>query len=408
MLLGETVERGGCLLIRTAASGGNRLLPLAYQVCEYDELDHSHDRPAGPGINKIINGVELDSLGREVAFFVYDTHPFDDFSGAGQAGKSSRIRADRVIHTALFRRPSQSVGVSFLTAVAQPSFDRDKFVGSEITTAAKNALLLLVQKVKNFKSAANLGLLDDTDASDPYGNEEMKLGNSPVALRIPAEDEIELLECNRPTDSADSFLGILDRDIAGAAGLSYYTLSGNYGATSYSSVRAAKLDEDAHIRPLQNWFSSRVALPVRRDFHRQAIALGLLKSVSARDYLKNPRRFSRFDAIGAGRDLLDPEAESNAAAGLLRTCLTTLKQQCAKKGLHWLRVLRQIALENHVLDVLDIALDLSKGQGGQTVGNTRSKSDQEAARAAESAPNNAPGRAASRTRQGAKKEGAKK
>jgi hypothetical protein len=48
----------------------------------------------------------------------------------------------------------------------------------------------------------------------------MKLGNSPVALRIPADDEIELLECNRPTDSADSFLNILDHDIAGAAGLS--------------------------------------------------------------------------------------------------------------------------------------------------------------------------------------------
>jgi capsid protein len=30
---GRNVERGGCLLIRTAASGGNRLLPLAYQVC---------------------------------------------------------------------------------------------------------------------------------------------------------------------------------------------------------------------------------------------------------------------------------------------------------------------------------------------------------------------------------------
>jgi hypothetical protein len=71
------------------------------------------------------------------------------------------------------------------------------------------------------------------------------------------------------------------------------------------------------------------------------------------------------------------------ATGMLRSCLSTLKSECARRGLHWIKVLRQIALENHVLDVLGIALDLSKGQGGQTVGNTRSKADQDAAQLAQ-------------------------
>jgi lambda family phage portal protein len=388
MICGENVERGGCLLIRTAVSGPNRLVPLCYQVVEYDELDHSHDRPASPGQNKIIQGIELDARGREVAFYIFDEHPFDDFSGAAQAGKSSRVSAERVIHTALFRRPSQSVGVNWVHACAQPSFDRDKFMGVEIQAAAKAALLLLIHKMKNPRAGANMGLADDGDGSDQFGNEEMKLGNSPVALRVQADDDVTLLESQRPTDSADSFLNILDHDTAGAAGISYYTLSGRYDQTSFSSVRAAKLDEDAHVRPLQNWFASRVALPVRREFHRQAIGLGLLKSVNADRYLANPRRFNRFDAIGAGRELLDPESETNAATGLLRSCLTTLKQQCARRGLHWIRVLRQIALENHVLDMLGIALDLSKGQGGQTIGNTRSKEDQQAAAQTAAAPKN--------------------
>jgi capsid protein len=178
--------------------------------------------------------------------------------------------------------------------------------------------------------------------------------------------------------------------------LAHATLTGRYDQVNFTSARAAKLDEDAHFRPLQNWAARLVALPSRREFHRQAIGLGLLKSVSASEYLKNQRKFDRFDAIGPGRDLLDPETETNAATGLLRSCLTTLKQSCARRGLHWIRVLRQVALENHVLDTLDIALDLSKGQGGQATGNTRSKADQEAAAATPPASKNTRSKGASK------------
>lgn len=405
ILLAECVERGGCLLLRSTVKGPDRIVPRAWQVIEYDQLDLSHDRPSGTdGQNKIVHGIELDAFGREVAYWVYDDHPYDDFAGAAIAGKSSRIAAERVIHVCLFKRPSQSVGMSWLHAVGQNNFDRDKFIGAELQSAAKAALLLLVHYMKNLRGGQNLGLLDDSDASDEYGNEEMKMGSSPLALRVGADDKVELIENTRPATGADEFLGILDHDTAGGVGLSYYSLTGRYDRTNYTSVRGALLAEDSHIRPLQNWFASTVALPIRRDFHRQAIALGKLKSVSAEQFLKNPRRYSRFDAIGAGRDLLDPEAETNAATGKLRACLTTLKQECARRGQHWIRVLRQVALENRLLELLDISLDLSKGQGGQVVGNTRSRRDQkDAAEAGDDGGKSAKSSKGSKPAKGAKK-----
>lgn len=377
MAISECVERGGCLLVRSSTSRPGQIVPMQYQIVEYDQLDLSHDRPGGPGQTKIVHGIEMDAAGRELAYHVYDDHPFDDFGGGTIAGKSSRISAERVIHLCLFRRPSQNVGVNWMHAIGQNAFDRDKFVGCELQKAAKAALLLLIHKVKNLRTAGTLGLADGDDASDEYGNEEMKMGASPMAVRIHADDDVELVEGDYPTSQADSFLSILDHDTAGAAGISYYTLTGRYDRTNYTSVRGALLAEDSHFRPLQQWFAGQVALPIRREFHRQAIALGKLKSVTAEQYLANKRRYNRFDAIGAGRELLDPEAETNAATGKLRCCLTTLKIECARRGLHWIRVLRQIALENRLLDVLEIALDLSKGQGGQTIGNTRSKRDQQ-------------------------------
>jgi hypothetical protein len=40
--------------------------------------------------------------------------------------------------------------------------------------------------------------------------------------------------------------------------------------------------------------------------------------------------------------------------------------------LHWIKVLRQMALENRLAKLLGVVLDFSKGQGGQVDGNTRS------------------------------------
>ena len=384
MLIGECVETGDVLLVRTQSNRPGRIVPLCYQIVERDQLDVTRDRPASEGHNKIVNGIELDAHGREVAFHIYDDHPFDDFTGQGTSGKSSRISASRVIHLCLFRRPSQSIGASWLHAIGQNNFDRDKFIGAEIQTAAKAALLLLVASMENLKNAGTLGLDDGECSTDANGNSEMKLGSSTMAFKVGPKDKVEIVESERPNPNAESFISILDHDTAAGTGISYYTLSGRYDKTNYTSVRGALLAEDSHIRPLQNWYAGKIALPIRRSFHRQAIALGKLKSVSPADFLDNMRRYNRFDAIGAGRELLDPEAETNAAQGKMRSCLTTLKEECAKRQKHWIKVLRQIQLENRLLDILKISLDLSKGQGGQVTGNTRSAGNRDKKDAKES------------------------
>lgn len=371
LAMSECVETGDAIIIRSHRPRRGTPITLAYQIIEREQLDLSKDRPAGPDQNKIINGIEIDKWGQEVAFHIYDAHPFDDFSGANTAGESSRVTADRVIHLYAFQRPSQSIGVNWLHAIGQNNFDRDKFIGAELQTAAKAALLLLVAHFKNLHSGS-LGLDDGLDSDDAYGNPELKLGSSPHAIAVTSEDKIELIETARPNDRLEPFMGVLDHDTAGGAGISYYTLSGRYDQTNFSSVRAAKLDEDLHIRPIQAWHASRLAIPIRRDFNRQAIAAGLIKSVSARDLKQSPERFQRFDAMGPGREYLDPEAEYAAAAGRCRSAFSTLKIECGRRGLHWIRVLRQIALENRVADLLKVVIDFSKGQGGQVEKSTRS------------------------------------
>lgn len=361
----ECVNVGDAIILRCQRSEPGRITPLCYQIIEREQLDTTQDRPARPGQNKIVNGVELDQTGREVAFHIFDAHPNDDFSPFASTTTSTRVLAERVFHICLFRRPSQSVGVSWLDAIGQSSFDRDKFIGAEIATAAKAALLALIVKREN-PYQGTLGLeTDDDSATDDYGNEEVRLGSSPIAAEVGVNEDVSMVESTRPTNTANNFIDILDHDIAGGGGISYYTLTGRFEKSNYTGFRGAMLMEDAHVRPLQNWFGARQVLPIRRAFNVQAAARGLYQTVTPKEFARDLRRYQRFDAIGSGRQLLDPLKETDAATAKLRSGLTTLKIECARQGLHWIKVLRQMAVEQRIAAALGVMLDYSKGEGGK-------------------------------------------
>jgi lambda family phage portal protein len=340
-------------------------VPLCYQLIEREQLDHSQDREQRGEQNKIVGGVEIDGTGRRVAYWIYDAHPDDIFGGVVHGlTKSTRVPASRVIDLCLWHRPSANIGATWLDAIGQKDFDRDQFLDAEIRAAAKGALLALIHKTKNPYASGILGMLDGEDDSDTYGNEEVKLGLSPLAVQVGVDEDVAMVESNRPTAQAGPFFKLLDRDIASGVGLSYYSLTGDYESTSYSSVRAAKLDEDIHIGTLQQWFALHVAVPMRREFNQLAVASGMIESMQPREFNRYPQRYQRFDAIGAGRDLLDPLKETDAAMARLRGGLTTLKLECAKRGLHWIKVLMQQAVELRIAKMYGVPLDWSKGQGG--------------------------------------------
>lgn len=368
---------GDALLLRCYRPGRDRITPLCYQVIEREQLDTGMDRPATAGQNKIVNGIELDSVGRPVAYHIFDAHPYDQHTASSGTFLSRPVPAARVLHLYLFNRPSQSCGISWLHAMAQSAFDRDKYLDCELRAAAKGALLAVVANLKN-PERATLGLSDDDDAADGYGNPEVVLGSDPLAVQLHEDEKVEVVESNRPNANAAPFISMIDHDLACASGLSYYRLTGRYESTSYTAVRGAHLDDDAHIKPLQGWFGRRLAVPIRREFNRGVAAAGLLRTVTPAEFERNYRQLQRFDAVGAGRDLLDPTAELDASVGKLRAGLSTLKDECGKRQRHWIRILRQKALENQVAGSFGVVLDFSKGQGGQVEKTTSSNAQRDA------------------------------
>ncbi len=373
LLMQESSTVGNGLLVRSFLKD-YKLVPLAFQIIEREQLDESQDRPATPTRNKIVGGIEFDASNRAVAYHIYLDHPHDFFgigqsallgAGAPLALGSRRVSvpAERVIDLASYHRPSASLGVTALDACGQTIWDRDSYMDSEIRSAALDAAFAFVAKLVDAEKSGALGFDDGEDDIDEHGNRQYKVGHSPIAATIGVDESLEMVRSTRPNKDAPAFIKLLDRDTAAAAGLSYYSATGDYESTNYTSAKGAKQDEDLHIRPQQNWFACHVALPVRKQFNAIAAANGLFQSLRPADFRQNTRTYQRFDAVGNGRDLIDPFKEGEARTTRLRTGLSTFKEECAKVGKHWIRVLMQIAVERKVADLFGVKLDFSKGGG---------------------------------------------
>lgn len=375
MLLGEAVVVGSGLMVRVFRRDfdpDKHVVPAAWQMFEREQLDQSKDRPASKGKNAIVGGIEFNRDNQAVRYHLFLDHPHDYFgisasslTGAGMpsslGGRSIEVDAERVIDLSLYDRPSSSLGHSWYDAIGQSMWDRDNYMGSTIQKAAIEAAFVLVAKLVNGeKYGGDWGFEDDLSDSDEYGNREFKLGRSPIAATIGTDEELEMVKATSPSSEPVPFIGLHDRDIAAGAGLSYYTVTGDYAGTNFSSTRAAKMDEDLDLSTLQQWFGSSVALPVRRTFNSLAVAGGMFRSIRPAEYRRNMRAYDRFDVIANGRDLLDPFKEGEARTARLRTGMSTFKEECARRNQHWIRVLMQMAIEQRVFQMFGVQPDWSK------------------------------------------------
>ena len=248
---------------------------------------------------------------------------------------------------------------------------RSERIAIERRLAAKGALLCMYAKLKN-PNPRGLGFADSTLNSD-----EISLGVDPVAAELMEDEEIKMVESERPNPEAEPFIRIVDRDLAAGTGvLSYYTLTGDYARTTYGSLKGAQNVEAAQVEPIQEWFGRSHCLPVRTRWNELAAAVGYFKNVSARQYVAERERFNRFDIIGPSRGILDPDRETSGTLKELRGMLTTLKYACARRNKHWLRVLRQCFLETTVTGALNLSPDFGEGGGGTAGRDTRRAIDE--------------------------------
>ena len=382
----QTIEHGEAIFLKCFDDTPGRSVPYCLQLLEAAQLDESKNEDWGTNRNRIVRGVELDRRNRPVAYWIFDAHPWDRYSG--WSSESTRIPAERVLHHYIPMPTSATRGMSWFHALVRVTRDVDWMLGNELTAGALQALLVAIHKadIVNTGTGIGTGILDGQPSVDEFGNSLFKLGRGTVA-RIGKEESIELVESKRPGPQMKPTMQLMRQEQAMGANLAYTTLTGDFAATSFTSAHGAMNEENAYFRPLQRRCARSLIKPVRREHLVHAVAYGQLRTLTAAQYREQPTRWRRVLAQPPGRDMLNPLDQSEAANSRMRGGQTTLADECGATGRNWRQTLRMKARIEREARRLGTSVDWSKGGGepstadnrdAQAIGETTEASDVEA------------------------------
>jgi len=299
-------ESGECLIrLRPRRPEDGLPLPLQLQLLEPDLLADDLNVAPDPG-NVIRRGIEFDSLGRRVAYHLYQQHPGADLLSYS-SGKASRVPAADVIH--LFRkdRPGQERGVSWLAPVLLTLRELDIYEDATLKR----------QQIANL--FAGFITSDDTGATaDELDDELPDLEPGTMYLMRPGR---EVTFSNPPTSEDPQYRDSCLRRVAAGLGITYESLTGNLSEVNFSSARMGAHEMGRNIDAWQwSLFIPRVCTTVFGWF-RDALALQGIPSPDLRAEWTPP-----------ARTLVDPAKEYNALLTAVKSGFMTLPEAIRQQG----------------------------------------------------------------------------
>jgi lambda family phage portal protein len=330
----ETVaESGECLLRRRRRFSSDGLpVPVQLQLLEPDFLDES--KADIVGLNRIIQGIEFDALGRRVAYWLFDEHPGGNRVWGSM--QSKRVPAEDVIHIFLPKRPGQARGYTWFAPVMQRmrSFDE---MEDAVMEQAKIASCFAAFITKDENSSAPGGKKPPLlDRVEPGIIQELGFGES-VSFGTPPS-------FNGYTTYAWQQLHAM----AVGMGIPYELLTGDLKGVNFSSGRLGWL----HFARRVDVWQWRMLIPQLCDqVWRWFMDAQVLLPAGVRDDVK-------AQWVPPRRDMVDPKTETDNVKDRVRNGLTTWPDALRELGVTDPKQhAKDIADSNALIDSLGLVLD---------------------------------------------------
>ncbi len=353
--MNATVSDGeGLIRFRYRSVGEGLAIPLQLQVLESDFLDTARDGVQGK-FGPIIQGVELDALGRRAGYWLFPEHP-----GSALASKQSVfVPASEMLHVFHPDRPGQSRGVSWLASAIVSLKDLQDFEDAE----------LMKQKI-----AACFGafVTDDGSGGTILGAESddgplVETLEPGMIQRLPPGKNVAFATPPNPAEGTFAMRNL--RKVAAGLGVTYEDLTGDYSQVNFSSARMARISHWGSVRDWQ--WNMLVPLLCRGVWDRAmqaAVVTGQLRKAPGADWTCPPM------------PMIEPDREGLAYSRLVRNGVMTHNEMIREQGgdpdTHWdeyaegLGVLdeRGIKLDSDVRAVSQAGLTQERVGGGGSEG----------------------------------------
>lgn len=336
---------------------------LRIQLIEGDQISNPNDASELMPDDKIRGGVEIDSDGAPVAYWMRTKHP-GDFSGIWEwkripifGPKSGRRN---VLHIFNKERPGQRRGMPFLAPVLEKLKQLTRFSDAELMGALIAAFYTVF--IKNIPGTGRLeeGFIPSTteganqdnsllqDPTTDAGDKNYELGSGTV-VTLDENEEIDIADPKRPNDAFEPFFYAIVKEIGAALELPAEFLMQVFN-TSYSAGRGAILEAWKTIRKYRANHITDFNQPIYEEFLTEAVILGRLV---APGFLTDPLKRMAWCGSqwgGPGQGQIDPMKETKASILRIRNHLSTHEDESQLIGnVDWERTADRLAREDKIL-----------------------------------------------------------
>jgi lambda family phage portal protein len=291
----------------------------------------------------IVQGVEINAIGRVVAYWIRTQAPGDLLGGLSFA--SVRIPAADIVHVYRPLFPGQMRGLSWFAPILLPAHELAQVLDAMLVRAKVAALMTAF--VKNQEEDAGFPVAGET--RDGETAVELEPG---AIIDLPPGQSVEFSE---PPDqgSVGTFATETLRIIAAGAGVTYEQLSGDYSKVTYSSARQAILEFRRFAESVQHHtIVFQLCRPVWDRFVRWQVLIG---AVPATAYQRDQANFLAVKWLPPAWPWVDPLKDAQAAILEMNNLLRSRSEIAAERGADIESLDAEIAADRARADRLGIA-----------------------------------------------------
>lgn len=304
--------------------------------------------------NTIYNGVEVDSNGTVVAYYICNQYPNSNIKGYKKEwvrveAFGQRTGNPNILQIFEQERCEQYRGIPYLTPVIEALKQITRYTEAELTAAVVQAFFTAFIKYEGPKTEIPFGEVipeeQQVDQPDPTTYE---LGAGTINVLGPNEDVV-FADPKRPGSGFEGFVNNITKQIGAALEIPHELLTKNFMA-SYSASRAALLEAWKAFKMRRTWFSSDFTQPIYELWLAEAVARG---RINAPGFFNDPiirKAWARAEWIGPAQGQIDPTKEVEAAIMRVKQGFSTRERETYElTGGNWDDNIDQITRENELL-----------------------------------------------------------
>lgn len=358
LLMKSVVESGEVIVRLVRSSSDDAPIPFKVQILESDHLPTERFFMNPVNENKIIQGIEVDGLGKAIAYHLYESHPGSlgiDTTWSKTPFRTVRVPADQVAHVFKLDRPGQLRGVPWLAPAMLRLRDLDEFEDAELVRQKVAACFAAF--IEDMEPPNDIS----TSESKEFDLEKLEPG---IIEHLPPGKKITF-GTPPPTSMSgyQQFTASILRAAAAGVGVSYEALTGDLSQVNFSSARMGWLEFQRNI----DCWREHIVIPsycekVFSWFKEGATLMGERVDGTYASWI-TPRR-----------EMIDPTKEVPAKIKSIRAGLETLSEAIRAQGKDPDDHFNEIKADNDKLTSLGLILD-SDPRNTNTQGAVQESSD---------------------------------